>query len=206
MRMIAFLLLLMPNYGFSQRTMHDYLQESCDVVWFGLDFSQAKMIGEEGFNDPEAIKDEYFKKWNHLMINEGEKYDWQKALVVTDLKYDYEVIDVVNASIKIKSLVINRSHSISEEDIGRSIKQYDLNNYKDGIGVVMVVESFDKVRELGTAYIAFFDIATKQLLYTHRVVGEAGGIGFRNYWAGAIHNWMKYVRGAVRKDIRKEYK
>ena len=186
--------------------MTDFMEENCDVIWFGLDFTQAKLIGSEGFNDPVAIKEDYFRKWNHLMISEGDKYEWGKALLVSDLKYDIEVVDAVNDEVKVKSLVINKSYSIAVEDIQAAVKHYNLAEYKDGIEVVIVVESFDKIREQGFGYITFFDINTKQVLYNYKLVGEAGGFGFRNYWAGTIYNWLKFTRGRVMKDIKKKYK
>ncbi|MBL4586763.1 MAG: hypothetical protein JKX84_06885, partial [Flavobacteriales bacterium] len=119
---------------------------------------------------------------------------------------NYEVVDAVNGNVKVKSLVINKSYSIPEEAIPTSVKRYNLAEYKDGIGVVVVVESFDKIKELGTGHITFFDIASKKVLYSHKVVGERRGFGFRNYWAGAVHNWIDYTKGKVMKDIRKKYK
>ncbi len=199
------ILLVAPMITFGQRTMNDFMEENCDVIWFGLDFTQAKMVGSEGFNDPVAIKEDYFNKWNHLMISEGEKYDWGRALVVSDLKYDYEVVNAVNQGVKVKSLVINRSHTISQEEVATSVKQYNMSEYKDGIGVVIVVEAFDKIREQGFGHLTFFDISSKEVLYSHKVIGAARGFGFRNYWAGAIYNWIKYTQGRVMKDIRKEF-
>lgn len=195
-----------PLLSHGQRTMNDFMEENCDVIWFGLDFSKAKLIGSEGFNDPVAIKEDYFRKWNHLMISEGDKYEWGKALLVSDLKYDYEVVDVVNDNVKVKTLVINKSYSINEEQIKAAVSQYNLTDYKDGIGVVIVVESLDKIKEQGTGYITFFDVKSKQVLYNHKVVGEPGGFGFRNYWARAIFNWMKFTRSRVMKSVKKEFK
>jgi hypothetical protein len=54
-------------------------------------------------------------------------------------------------------------------------------------------------------YIVFFDVATKEVLYFHKLIGDAKGFGFRNYWAGGIHNWMKHTKKWVMKDIRKEF-
>ena len=76
MRQLTLLALtVIPLVCFGQRTMTDFMEENCDVIWFGLDFTQAKLIGSEGFNDPVAIKEDYFRKWNHLMISEGDKYE-----------------------------------------------------------------------------------------------------------------------------------
>lgn len=205
-KIIVLSLLVLPLVSFGQKTMTDFLEENCDVIWFGLDFSKARMIGEEGFNDPVAIKEDYFRKWNHLMISEGDKYDWGKALLVSDLKYDYDVVNAVNDEVKVKSLVINRSHSIYDEDIENAVRSYSIEHFKEGIGVVVVVESFDKIKEQAFGYLTFFDIASKKVLYKHKLTGSASGFGFRNYWAGAIHDWTKYTRSRVMRDIKKEFK
>lgn len=205
-RVIVLCLMILPLVSFGQKTMTDFLEENCDVVWFGLDFTKAKMIGEEGFSDPVAIKEDYFRKWNHLMISEGDKYDWGKALLISDLKYDYDVVDVVNDEVNVQSLVINRSHSIYDEDIESAVRNYTIKHFKEGIGVVIVVESFDKTKEQAFGYITFFDIASKKVLYKQRLIGSASGIGFRNFWAGAIHDWTKYTRGRVMRDIKKEFR
>ncbi len=205
-RLLILSLILAPVFGFGQQTMNDFMNENCDVIWFGLDFSKARLIGSEGFSDPVAIKEDYFRKWNHLMISEGDKYEWGKALLVTDLKYDYGVVDVVNDQVKVKSLVINKSYSIEESDVRAAVKAYTIQDYDDGIGVVIVVESFDKIREMAFGYITFFDVKTKEVLYFQKITGEPKGFGFRNYWAGAIFNWMKMTRGRVMKDIKKEFR
>ncbi|MCB0754316.1 MAG: hypothetical protein H6603_01985 [Flavobacteriales bacterium] len=205
MRSLILILLLLPVVSFGQYTMKDFLNQKCDVVWFGLDFSRAKLIGSDGFNNPVAIKEEYFRKWNDLMISESDKYEWGRALSISDLKYDYGMINEVNDQVKVKSLVIDKSYSIPKEEIPSITQAYNITEFKEGIGVVLLVESFNKVREMGFGYIVFFDIQTKDVLYFHELIGEAKGFGFRNYWAGAILNWMKYTKGRVMRDMRKEF-
>jgi hypothetical protein len=39
-----------------------FAQSTDEVVWFGLDFTQARMIGSEGFTDVPKIKDYYFNE------------------------------------------------------------------------------------------------------------------------------------------------
>ena len=205
-RLVVLSLIFAPFISFGQKTMTDFLEENCDIIWFGLDFSKAKMIGEEGFNDPVAIKEQYFRKWNHLMISEGDKYDWGKSLLVSDLKYDYGVVDAANDEVKVKSLVINRSYSLADDDIEIAVRNYTIQHFNEGIGVVVVIESFNKIKEQAFGYITFFDVASKKVLYKHKLIGSAGGFGFRNYWANAIHDWTKYTRSRVMRDVKKEFK
>ena len=44
-------------------------------AWLGLDFSQVKLVGAEGFSDLPQIKDYYFDQWNLLMYTENSKYN-----------------------------------------------------------------------------------------------------------------------------------
>ena len=46
-RIMILILLVAPMITFGQRTMNDFMEENCDVIWFGLDFTQAKMVGSE---------------------------------------------------------------------------------------------------------------------------------------------------------------
>jgi hypothetical protein len=45
------------------------------LIWYGLAFRQAKMIGTIGFNDPYKIVNYYFTNWNELINREYKKYD-----------------------------------------------------------------------------------------------------------------------------------
>ena len=60
--------------------------------------------------------------------------------------------------------------------------------------MVFIIESFNKTSEEGSLYIVFFDIATKKVLLFDKAIGKPSGIGFRNYWAGAIANVLKKTK------------
>ena len=70
------------------------------------------------------------------------------------------------------------------------ISSYDTKG-KTGIGLVFVAENLNKVEQIGSYYVVFFDMASKEIIDSERKVGKASGIGFRNYWAGSIFNVMK---------------
>ncbi|MEI6311481.1 MAG: hypothetical protein WCP57_04385 [Bacteroidota bacterium] len=50
-------------------------QNNDAVVWFGVDFTQARLIGYEGFTDVQKIKDYYFNEWNNVIVTESDKYN-----------------------------------------------------------------------------------------------------------------------------------
>ena len=55
-----------------------FSQSTTDVVWFGIDFTQARLVGSEGFTDVQKIKDYYFNEWNNVVVTESDKYNIQK--------------------------------------------------------------------------------------------------------------------------------
>jgi hypothetical protein len=186
--------------------MRDLIKGNCPVVWLGIDFSQARLIGEEGFKDPNTIKHELFENWNHLVITEGDKYNWAEALQVANLGLALYETDSANHRTALRTLITNRSYQLPTEIMDDRVREYGMNGHPEGIGVVIFVESLDKVREQGFCFLTYFDIGTRQVLYRKRLIGKAFGFRIRNYWAGAIYNWLKFTRSRVSKSICKEFK
>jgi hypothetical protein len=57
--------------------------------------------------------------------------------------------------------------------------------------LIFIAENLNKSAQTGSYYVCFFDLATKEIIDSRRIVGKAVGIGFRNYWAGSVYNCMK---------------
>jgi len=156
------------------------------VVFYGVDFSQARFIGKEGFTDPPELQENFLPKWNHLIINEEEKYDVKKALNKSNLEYYFDVVTERNAAVDPEVLVTNSNHSISKEDVTKVVAGLGSEAHTSGLGAVIVVESFDKRSDIGTMWLTTFDIATLTVKKTQRMSAKARGFGIRNYWARTI--------------------
>ncbi|NOX86391.1 MAG: hypothetical protein GXO86_10590 [Chlorobi bacterium] len=57
----------------------------------------------------------------------------------------------------------------------------------------MIAESYSKPNVQGAYYVTFFDIATKKVLSTERMLAKPGGFGLRNYWAKTYYTVLKEV-------------
>ncbi len=174
-----------------------------EVTWFGVDFSNSKFIGPEGFSNPFEIVDRFFDSWNNLIVSEQKKYDIKKHFRKRYVEYDLSIVKERNSSVDPDDLVLEsyESHELSMEDIRQIISEYNSN--RSGLGLVFIVETFNKPRDLGTMYVTFFDIKSGKVLFAEKLSGKAGGIGLRNYWASSIHKvfiesgkqygkWKKY--------------
>jgi hypothetical protein len=74
--------------------------------------------------------------------------------------------------------------------VSNLVSKYDFRGNK-GIGMMFFVESFSKGKEEGALWVTFVDMNTKKVLLTQRVTEEAGGIGFKNFWAKTLLGTLK---------------
>ena len=164
-------------------------QNSSEIVWFGVDFTQARLIGSEGFTDVQKIKDYYFSEWNNIIVTESDKYNIQKYFAKSSVKRDLTICERRNKTVNVTNLVTNNTYTLDRNMVDKVIKDY--KSKETGTGLVFIVESFDKTKEKAIIYVTMFDIATKKVIKCEKIEGAAVGFGFRNYWLGAIANVMK---------------
>ncbi|HEV8514140.1 MAG TPA: hypothetical protein VGQ59_12725 [Cyclobacteriaceae bacterium] len=166
------------------------------VVWLGLDFTGAKFQGEREDFGSNADIEKLILAWNTLMINEPLKYDMGKALHRQLLKNVVGIAIAHNTELNLKGRVESDSKNFLHLDkaaISRIVSSYDFVT-EQGIGVMFVVESFNKIDKKGSAWLTFVNLNTKEVLFTERVTGKPAGFGVRNYWAGSIYNMQKQVQ------------
>jgi hypothetical protein len=158
------------------------------ITWLGVDFTLARftLITE----DPAAVVSTSLKAINNLILAEPDKYNLKKFFSKTEVTNDIEMVNERNSKIDPTLLVVPDKYTITPEDVKKVISSYDTKG-KTGTGLVFVAENMHKVEEIGSYYVVFFDLASKEIIDSERKVGKASGIGFRNYWTGSIYNVMK---------------
>lgn len=167
------------------------LLNSPEVVFFGLDFREARMIGSEGFSNPYHIKSEYFDRWNYLMAEENDKYDIKKYFGKKKVEYSLSPVQKANQTVDPEKLVINDPYTLDKGKIPALVKSLEIDPGLKGLGLIFVVEYFNKLRERASYYAVFFDIETRRVLSVSRREGKPGGFGLRNFWARAILEGMQ---------------
>lgn len=172
---------------------HPRIPDASSIVWFGLDFSKAKLIGSEGFSDPVDIKDRFFDKWNRLMIDEADKYNFRETFRKESLEYDLSVVEERNKMPEADELVINKAYALGQDEVEAMIRTYNPSEITDGLGLVFVIESFNKTDQEAYMWVTFFDIASREVILIDRYMGEPGGFGLRNYWAGSIYEVIQQL-------------
>jgi hypothetical protein len=179
------------------------------LVWCGLDYSMVKMIGTMDFNQPDKIFPNMLNTWNGLFMKEMfPKLDsiWSPwSSVKSDVKSVYSSNEKASPSQIVREdgsreEMVNATH-ISEADIAKVVSSYDLKN-NQGIGLVFIVDRLVKAQQVGCLYVVYFDIPSRKVLYSERVIAKGDGLGFRNYW----FNPIKAAVGKLSKMYKKAEK
>lgn len=187
--------LLSFQTSWSQSSMEDFFTNKTQVVLLGLDFTQAKFIGKDGFKNPDGLKSHGIKEWNRFFASEPGKYSLQDALGLKD-KYYYNSI---NYFLKRNDELVNtyrnitdEDHTITEEEIAANVATYTTFE-KEGLAVSFVVESFNKLTNEAIIYVTFINLPENEIIHIERMVGTPGGAGQANYWARAVYDVVSQI-------------
>lgn len=163
-----------------------------EITFYGLDFTQSKMIGAEGFTNPQEIVSSFFKKWNMIIKNEYKKYNLGEA---HDKNVTLELDNTIERSIAVNAddIVVSSSHSISDKEISTVLRDLK-RDQTEGVGLIYIVESFDKPAEKGSIYAVYFDIASNDVLMKVHFMESPGGFGIRNYWSNVTYEVIKRTK------------
>jgi hypothetical protein len=206
---VTTLILFITTYSFSQTVSEIYNLK--EITWFGLDFTKTKIVGEFGApeNTGAVIKDAHFKAWNNLMINEAEKYNLKKPFHKEKIEYKFEKAFAYNNEVNPDSIRVNANvivRPLSLSTIKNIAAKYAEPSSK-GVGVVFIVESFNKIEDIGSIDVVFFDKSTGAVLLSQNMKNTPGGFGVRNYWARtiliAIENVGRSWKGWIKTSNKK---
>ncbi len=192
---LFFFLIVSANATLFAQSVQDVFSAK-QMTWYGLDFSMAKFVG--AFSDVSyaydkagwEIKGRYFPEWNNVVINERDKYNLKEFYRKETVKYDPTAIESVNNKVNPDSMMSwNAPPSLTDFQLQEEVSRYDRTN-KQGLGLVYIVELFDKTQKMAIIHVTFFDMATGKILYTKQIAAEPGGFGLRNYWARTAYETM----------------
>lgn len=204
--LLSLLLLFSLGKAHGQFATDDVFKPSVYMTWLGVDFSEVRFIGpatgwgEVSTKSPTEMRDKYFPEWNNLIVNEWKNFKIDDAVSRAELDQDIRAVSKANERSNKKEIFsesISDYQLLDEAMIKAMVKKYDFGD-KTGLGFLLVAEGMSKGREEASYWATFVDMKTKNVVFTRRITGKAGGFGFRNYWAGSMKS--------VFKTMKKEFK
>ena len=169
-------------------------QGSDDLVWCGIDYTLVKFIGSaDQFNDLPKIQSYYFRAWNEIIQAEAGKYDLNAAFSVATVHYNMENTILRSQERDMNGIIQFEPYSIDEEQV-KNVVMLNSDPSTDKVGAMFVMETLNKTEAISTMWLAVFNLASGEVLYTRRYSGEVGGFGFRNYYARSLHNVIKSLK------------
>jgi len=174
-----------------------------DITWLGLDFSQAAFIGspEGGENITNAaFRDKYTTAWNQAIMTQQKQYNVAGMVHRTKVKYALDITAKSNRSLQKNFFGYNVGDfsRLDAKKIGDLVSHYDFQG-QTGTGVLVFVEGMSAAQKEAGAWVTMVDMKTRKVILTTYKTGEAGGFGFRNYWAKAWAN----ILAAAGPDLKK---
>ena len=195
---LSFILAVISPALFAQ-TAADVFKAS-EITWYGLDYSHLKVkgplvnVGPSGFRDEKELRDSYFESWNNIVISEPNKYNFWKAFRVGNVPNDLSVVNKRNSSMNPEDMLTEKGGEgiVDEAMVKKMIGEYR-SDRKSGIGCVFIMESLDKNTESGSMWVTFFDIGSRKVLFTERLVERAGGAGLKNHWISPVSAALAHI-------------
>lgn len=181
-----------------------------DIVWYGMDFTKAKFVG--GFDQIQGagavtgtdMRNRWVPGWNTLMLNEPQNFDLRKTFRKDNIYNDINSVTDLNSKLDADKCMTYNEGKIEKSEIEGMVKKYT-GDKKEGVGLVFIIENFNKGTQTANVYVTFFDIGTKKVLLCEKIDGKAVGIGMRNYWAGAIKSVLKQVEKELYNNWKARY-
>ena len=164
-----------------------------DYLYCGVDFGNAKFFGV--FHDKNAIKDKFLNAWNDEMLTY--EYEIRHCLNTKEFKYDLSAVYKRNSQVPFDSLFNYSRTKLSEDLIGKILKTYSLQE-KNGTGVVIIIEAFDKNNEEAVGWVTLFDLKTLLVIKSNCFIGRASNKGMTKHWTNGI---MRIIKKAKSNDF-----
>lgn len=209
--LFTFALLISATPAFSQTLKDFFSNRSTPLTYLGIDYTKNLFYKNTDAN-PSDIRDKYYPGINDLVVKEqyDKSYDIGAAFNRKNtISIDLSAVTANNKKIDAGNIVSSRKSDferLTETDIKICVEALPLEG-KEGTGLVFIMEGMKKVggKGYGSVWITLIDMKTKTVLITERIVREAEGLSFRNYWVSVIRKAIMEIDWSKYKEWKRKY-
>jgi hypothetical protein len=174
------------------------------AVWFGIDYSLAKIKGEYEqpghplYKTPAQIVEDFFEAWNTVVASEPNKYNIAKTFEKKKVENDIMIAERRNSKVDPMELLTRKEYILEKDKVIEAVKDYKSFTTKEGVGIVFFAECLNNDEKMGTYYVVLFDIASREVMVCEKVTGKPAGAGLKNYWAGSVADALSEAKKAYK--------
>lgn len=193
---IVFVVLILLTSSAIAQNKSDVFDPNTPITWLGLDFTDARFIGDRERLGSESDLHHLLDALNELMVKEADKYNVAAALQRKTVENATEITTEHNAGLDVLSMISpdGKDHvHLNPDGVQEIVSGYDFKG-KSGIGLMLNVESFNKLIEEGSFWVTFVNLGTKEVLLTERLTAPPSGFGMRNFWAGSVNGVLTKIK------------
>ncbi len=209
--LFIFMLLISATPSFSQTLKEFFSERSTQLTYLGIDYTKNLFYKNPDAN-PSDIRDKYYTGINDLVVKEqyDKSYDIGAAFNRKNtISIDISAVTENNKKIDVANIVSHKKSDferLKESDIKNCVAALPLEN-KTGIGLVFIMEGMKKVsgKGYGAVWITLIDMKTKEVLIAERIVREAEGFSFRNYWTSVIRKAVMEIDWSMYKEWKRKF-
>ncbi len=193
------LALLFPVRSFSQKGDAGTKNQSakvkkCDTLYYyGVDLSHVRVTDGSKTDRSLNYSTVYPPAWIGYVEKELPPYKYVQPKLKNRVFY-YVAEDVQKNTLKVvPSFIISEDYSFPADTVNKAVKSYSLSRHT-GIGLVIIAENFNKNHESSSSWVTFFDIKTREVLWTVKVSGKCSHMGYTAHWgSGIVSGFKKFV-------------
>lgn len=171
----------------------DDILKTKEIVVYGLDFSNTIII-HESEKHVAIIENDCYPAFNDRFF--VKEFNDLKTVIKANLTGNADFTRALNLNREKKYTIYDQTV------ISKIINEYKTPE-KEGIGLIFIVKSFDKPNKCVELFPAFFDIATKQVIWTSEYTGTGGGHGLDTYWSEKLFDAIDDFISTYKKKVGK---
>lgn len=194
-KIVLFIFLFITSFA-SAQSRSDIFNPEVPVTWLGIDFTQAKFIGDRERLGSQSDVRHLMQALNELVISEADKYDIAKAIGRKKVENAIDVTVDHNAELEVNEMHSTEAKDrirLKRSDIEEIVSTYDFKG-KSGLGLMFNIETFSKTDEEGSIFVTFINMDSKEVLFTERLTSKPGGFGLRNFWGRSIYGVIEAMK------------
>jgi hypothetical protein len=201
---ILFLLIsssLLSSYAQTVYNSENDVLNAKTLSFYGFDYTRLRIVDENRIGQP--LK-KFLFNLNTFLGKEIPKKKMQAWLRKDTIHMDLAHSFLMNDAIVNGRIATMDPYTFPADSLNSFISGYQLNA-KEGIGYSIIFESFNKADKTASAYLVFFDIATKKVLYSEYERSlNRNSYNYINDWKPAAFEAVKHLFGKYG-DKRKAY-